>query len=197
MTTGGFGSGDGELRYPEGIALAKGSLHVVDSINNRVVVFDAATLRQKFCYGGMGSAPGQFNEPYGICAHPQVKLWRDGEGAGREAIYVADQLNHRVQAFTLDGTFVRSFGHGQRGTAPGYFSFPHGLTAWEDLLIVAEESRVQVLSVKTGQPLQVFSPPGGGILWGLCLSGRESNTSAGRGYVVNRDRSILHALKIR
>ncbi|KAI8509634.1 hypothetical protein Bbelb_120620 [Branchiostoma belcheri] len=52
---------------------------------------------QRVTFGGEGSEKGKFNGPAGITAS------EEGE------IFVADRGNHRVQVFTLQGTFVRQF----------------------------------------------------------------------------------------
>src|SRR4051812_20143441 len=49
----------------------------------------------------MGSGKGQFNHPWGIAIH---------EASGR--LYVADNNNHRVQQFDLEGNFINQFGGG-------------------------------------------------------------------------------------
>jgi 6-phosphogluconolactonase (cycloisomerase 2 family) len=78
--------------------------------NRRVVVFDADTGAYKRHWGAYGnkpddkaprarllSGPGsqQFNTPHGIAI------------SNDDLVYVADRANNRVQAFRLDGTFVK------------------------------------------------------------------------------------------
>jgi DNA-binding beta-propeller fold protein YncE len=94
--------------------------------NRRVIVFDADTGRYKRHWGAYGNKPDdaaprtrlltgpgpqQFNTPHGIA------ISRDG------TVYVADRANNRVQAFRLDGTFIKE-GYNKReskgtGTAFG------------------------------------------------------------------------------
>jgi len=60
--------------------------------------------------GGSGSGPGQFFQPAGL------SLDVDGN------LYVMDTLNHRVQRFARDGTFIDATG--ERGTGDGQFADP-------------------------------------------------------------------------
>ncbi|XP_078662567.1 tripartite motif-containing protein 2-like [Branchiostoma floridae x Branchiostoma belcheri] len=52
---------------------------------------------QKVTFGGVGIGTGQFRHPWGVTVSDE------GE------IFVADRKNHRIQVFTLQGTFVRQF----------------------------------------------------------------------------------------
>ncbi|XP_078660709.1 E3 ubiquitin-protein ligase TRIM32-like [Branchiostoma floridae x Branchiostoma belcheri] len=52
---------------------------------------------QRLTFGGEGSGPGQFNDPWGVTVSDE------GE------VFVADRGNQRIQVFTLQGTFVRQF----------------------------------------------------------------------------------------
>ncbi|CAH1274534.1 TRIM71 [Branchiostoma lanceolatum] len=52
---------------------------------------------QRVTFGGKGSGPGQFKAPRGVTVSDE------GE------IFVADSGNHRIQVFTMQGTFVRQF----------------------------------------------------------------------------------------
>ena len=86
-------------------------LFVADGYGNRrVIVFDADTGAYKRHWGAYGNRPDdsaprarvstgagaqQFNTPHGIA------ISDDG------IVYVADRANNRVQAFTLDGKFLR------------------------------------------------------------------------------------------
>jgi len=112
------GSGHGQLLYPEGLALVRGSehggssgalpsdselvvgssdrLYVVDRCNHRICVFGVSPLRYLTSFGKQGSASLEFIRPKGIAVH-----------AGY--MYVADCDNQRVQVLTLGGEFMRSF----------------------------------------------------------------------------------------
>lgn len=64
-------------------------------------------------WGSYGSGPGQFNYPYGIA------LSLDGN------VYVSDQYNYRIAAFTADGSLVTSWG--SQGHNDGQFYGTIGL----------------------------------------------------------------------
>jgi hypothetical protein len=85
--------------------------------NRRVIVFDADTGKYKRHWGAYGNKPDdkatkdrslegpgqpQFNTPHGIT------ISDDG------TVYVADRQNNRVQAFTIDGKFLKE-GYVDRG----------------------------------------------------------------------------------
>mmetsp|Transcript_23048 Transcript_23048/g.46621 ORF Transcript_23048/g.46621 Transcript_23048/m.46621 type:complete len:365 (-) Transcript_23048:36-1130(-) len=81
------GSGDGELRYPCSAAgLPGGGVAVSDSLNHRLVVFDAdgGFVRS---FGSKGSGMGELKCPYSVVV----------DGAGN--LVVADGGNSRVQVF--------------------------------------------------------------------------------------------------
>lgn len=110
---------------PSGIAVdADGSrIYVVDTgaVTNeehRVRVFDARDGRHLFDIGKRGSGPGEFNLPR------DAAIGHDG------LLYVVDGGNFRVQVFTPDGTFVRTFG--AIGRRSGQFSRPKEAAADAD-----------------------------------------------------------------
>ena len=92
-TWGTLGRGPGQFAWPTGVAVATdGLVYVTDSgfpdsgNNNRLEAF-AADGRYMGQWGGAGFAAGQFNEPAGLAAGADGKL------------YVADLGNDRVQVF--------------------------------------------------------------------------------------------------
>jgi hypothetical protein len=81
-------------------------------------------------WGYYGDEDGQFNSPEGIDVDP-IQTPQDLEGTSgvyctienwEAHVYVADTGNHRVQFFTLDGTFVGQFG--QYGDGEAEFRVP-------------------------------------------------------------------------
>jgi len=63
--------------------------------------------------GGMGSGPGEYNEPRSIAMD------------GRGNIYIADFRNYRIQKFDSYGRYIASWG--EEGDAPGQFADPCGV----------------------------------------------------------------------
>src|SRR5205085_2431661 len=107
------GTTPGAFGGPFGLALDdRGTLYVVDQLNNRVQRFAAADGTYLGGFGTGGAQPGQFRTPFGIA-------WSNG------LLFVADFGNDRVQVFRSDGTYVR--GWGTRGTAPGQFTRTTGI----------------------------------------------------------------------
>ena len=103
-----FGSGDGQFRSPDGVAVnARGQVFVTDSQNHRIQKFTGkGAFLTKF---GMG----QLTFPDGL-----------GVGASSE-VYVADTGNHRIQKFDSDGGFLLKWG--SNGFGDGQFNFPIGV----------------------------------------------------------------------
>jgi DNA-binding beta-propeller fold protein YncE len=89
---GSLGVNPGQFRRPKGVAVdAEGIVYVVDSDFNNVQMF-TSDGRGLLAVGEPGSRPGQMILPAGICAP-----------AGQRRIYVADQINRRVQIFERVG----------------------------------------------------------------------------------------------
>ena len=113
-TFGSQGTQPGEFNLPRDVAVAPdGSLYVSDTGNHRIEHLttqgEVLDVWGSFADISQGEAPpGTFYEPWGIAVSP------DG------FVYVADTWNHRVQKFTLAGTFVTQwgyFGQGESGEA--------------------------------------------------------------------------------
>ena len=66
-------------------------------------------------FGHDGTGPGDFDRAGGL-----------GHRCGGR-IYVADSCNHRIQVFSPEGKFLRSYG--KAGTGPGELSYPYDI-AW-------------------------------------------------------------------
>ena len=89
-TFGGWGTGEGELGHPRGIAVdGQGRVFIADTGNDRIVLF---TAEGEFIedWGRRGTGPGEFAAPQGIAI-------RGGE------VYVLDSGNRRVQRLTTTG----------------------------------------------------------------------------------------------
>ncbi len=82
------GTGNGQLREPDGVSIVDGRVYVMDTGNNRVQEFtESGEYRQQF--GTEGSGNGQFSKAAGIGA---AANGNDGLGT----IYVADTANNRI-----------------------------------------------------------------------------------------------------
>lgn len=110
---GGFGSEDGQLSRPGGVAIdAKGNVWVADKNNSRVQAFTSGgDFLTKF--GSPGPDDGQLKEPRAIAVDPAGNIW------------VLDTGNRRVQKFNEKGEFLAKFG--SPGIAPGQLSAAEGL----------------------------------------------------------------------
>lgn len=89
-------------------------------------------------WGKTGPGDGEFRSPYGVAVHPT-----------RDLVFISDFVDHRVQAFTVDGRFLFAFG--SKGSAPGQFHAPGRLSldSKRDLLFVPDRSnaRIQVFDL--------------------------------------------------
>jgi len=130
------------------------------------VVFDADTGAYKRHWGAYGKRPDdnapnarlltgpgsqQFNTPHGIA------ISRDG------LLYVADRANNRVQAFRLDGTFLKE-GYNKRESQGTGSAFGVALSAdpQQRFLYVADGSneRVAILDRNTLELIGSIGGPG-------------------------------------
>ncbi|MCY1021116.1 DUF6265 family protein [Pyxidicoccus sp. MSG2] len=115
------GSGPGQFRYPQGVAVNnQGDIVIADSGNNRIQVTAGApeNMRElpgkfRFTFGRRGTGKGEFEEPSGVAVD------QDGN------IYVSDAGNHRIQKFDDQGRFLATWG--ARGRKTGEFDRPMGL----------------------------------------------------------------------
>ena len=85
------GTGELQFKYPHGIDISNGVVYVAEHYGHRIHML---TTGGEFIdtFGKEGSAIGQFKYPY------DVKISPDGR------VYVADELNYRVQVFNPDWT---------------------------------------------------------------------------------------------
>ena len=126
------------LSEPSGVAIdpLSGLIYVADTGNDRIAVyiqFGHFTIFS-FEFGSSGSGPGQFNRPTNV-AYDLT--------AG--ALYVTDELNHRIQAFDTGGTFLFEFG--SQGSSFGSFESPIGIASTSNGVYVTDKmnDRVQFL----------------------------------------------------
>jgi DNA-binding beta-propeller fold protein YncE len=184
------GDSEGQFYFPGGLCVAESAqsrpdLFVCDRANHRIVVL-GTDLSWRYTIGHEGRGDGEFDGPTGV-------TMLAGE------LYVTDQGNHRVQVFAPPDRrgrmcFARAFGgdgFGRRGAgegkAPGQFTNPWDVAAVRGLLVVSDETRLQVLTPK-GVPLQVLAHTSS--CSGICAD-------AQRVWVTDSYRNRVIVLKIR
>ncbi len=98
--------------HPRDLAVAAdGSIYAADTLAHRIWHVGAQG-NVLALWGGQGSEPKAFNEPWGLAL--------DDEGR----LYVADTWNHRVQVFDAQGNVLRSWGsYGETGLGGAGASF--------------------------------------------------------------------------
>ena len=118
---GAAGSGNGQFSSPTAIAVnpSSGDIYVADSGNRRIQQFNSKGefLRK---WGSRGSGNGQFSELSDLALDAEGHVWvLEGEWDGLAQ-------GNRVQEFTAEGTFMRTFGKG--GTEAGQFVSAEAIT---------------------------------------------------------------------
>jgi DNA-binding beta-propeller fold protein YncE len=134
------GTGEGQLRYPVGIAVnPEGNIFVSEYHNHRVSIF---TLQGKFIRqnGNSGSNRGEFAQPCGMTLDCKTRN-----------LLVVEMENHRVQVCNQEGRFLRMIG--KPGNADGQFSRPSDVAVdpFSGNIIVADylNHRIQVFDSET------------------------------------------------
>ena len=141
--------GNGEDFKPSDVLIADNKLFITDIKNHRIVVFDKTTDKQLYTIGRVGSKEGELFYPTNLALGPDNYL------------YVSETGNFRVQKFTLDGKFVKSFG--KVGTGLGQFARPKGVAvdhAGRIHVVDAAFENVQIIN-GDGKLLMFYGEPGG------------------------------------
>lgn len=145
---------------PRALAFAPdGTFYVTDSGNNRVLHFRADGVYLSAWGTSSGnqpsnpnpnSAPGTFNEPWGIA------VGTDG------SVYVADTWNYRVQKFDAAGKFLTSWSSWTHQGQPETFYGPRGLAidGQGNLLVMDTGNKRVVVFDPDGNFLTQFGTPG-------------------------------------
>jgi len=110
----------GEFYSPSSIAIDDDRHRIIvsDTFTHRVQVLSSIDGSFLFEFGSEGDQPCQFNCPQGVCIDNQ----------GR--IIVADNCNHRLQAFTHEGHHISSFDCGREPPGGVAFDEHRGLIAF-------------------------------------------------------------------
>ena len=147
------GSDSAHFNNPLGVAVDAGRIYVVDKDNHRVQVFDRAThAYQATISNGWGQDNTHLRHPSDVAV----------DAAGN--IYVADQLNARVQQFNSSLAYVRTYG--TTGvpylTDDLHYNRPSGLAVAPDGSIYVTEDRGQRLLklAASGAPQWAVGLPG-------------------------------------
>jgi sugar lactone lactonase YvrE/streptogramin lyase len=133
------GEGCGRLGAIGGLAAdPQGNTYVLDTDQQLVQVFDArgASVR---CFGGRGSGAGKLYTTSGSYAASSAS---GGIAVTKDAIYVADANNNRVQRFTLTGKNPKILGKGK-------LKLPQGLAVKGKRLLVADDGNHRVVELTT------------------------------------------------
>jgi len=146
---GSTGTGNGQLRFPMGVACdASNNVYVADSGNSRVAVFNSTGTWQRNI-GTAGTGSGQMTNPYGVAVSSAGELSVSDETLNRILVYNAST-----------GAFIREFG--SFGAAAGQFNKPQMMAVdTSDRLYVADSSnnRVQKLT-NTGSVIALIGVTG-------------------------------------
>ncbi len=162
-----FGSGVGQLKGPGGIAIGpEGAAYVADSGNNRIAVFspegvflrafgegvvDGAEAPQ-VCTTATSCLPGKASAAAGGMSAPEDVAF----GPGGE-LYVADRNNSRIDVYTPEGAFLRSFGEGELAEPEGLGSGSDG-----ELYVADTGSDRVVVFMSSGGFVRAFGTSGEG-----------------------------------
>jgi DNA-binding beta-propeller fold protein YncE len=105
------GTGEGEVNGPADVAVdGDGNVFIADRLNQRIVKITADG--EFSSVGGIGNGDGQFADPYSDEYQVHDGPWGIATGPDGN-VYVADTWNHRIQVFTSDLEFVRSWGRAE------------------------------------------------------------------------------------
>src|SRR6185295_596195 len=138
------------LAFPRAAAVnSRGDIFVSEyGLTERVQRFSAQGATLERVIGRAGSGDGEFNRPEGLGIDSADRL------------YVADSCNHRIQIFSPDGKFLRSYG--SAGAGPGELSYPYDVrvdAAGNQFVCEFGNSRLQVFDAQD-KLIEVLGGPG-------------------------------------
>ena len=134
--------------------------------NRRVIVFDADTGAYKRHWGAYGNKPDDTAPNTRLLTGPGVQQFNTPHGVAvshDDIVYVADRANNRIQAFRVDGTFVKE-GYVRRESQGTGSAFGVALSAdpQQRFLYVADGSneRIAILDRNTLELIGQIGRPG-------------------------------------
>lgn len=116
-----------------------GNIWVVNTENARILKLDSEG-EVVFEFGEYGTGEDQLDTPNGICIVDDF-------------MYIADEFNHRVQVFNLEGEYQKSY-----PTGPN--SYPQDIVVKDSAIYVTLTwyNCIQKISIETGEVAQTFAP---------------------------------------
>ncbi|KJU86726.1 FG-GAP repeat-containing protein [Candidatus Magnetobacterium bavaricum] len=142
------GAGDGQFRYPFGVAVdTSGNVYTTNGNGNggnSIQVFSSIGVFITR-WGSYGSNDGQFIAPYGVAV--------DASGN----VYVADSVNNRIQKLSSKGDFITKW---NSGIAGGFYA-PCGVAvdASGNVYVAdTDNNRIQKFAPSTGSCTYTISP---------------------------------------
>ncbi|KXS44340.1 MAG: NHL repeat protein [Candidatus Frackibacter sp. T328-2] len=141
--------GTDKLKRPTGLAVSnkKDWLYVVDTIKNKVYVYNTNDYELVKEFGERGGEDGELNYPVDVFVR-------------NNKLYISDSMNFRIEIFDLDGNFITKFGH--LGDGSGDFARPKGVAVDSDghiYVVDALFGAVQIFNEK-GQLLMTLGREG-------------------------------------
>ncbi|MDH3469524.1 MAG: hypothetical protein OES26_27175 [Gammaproteobacteria bacterium] len=133
---------------PGDVAIVADRLYVTDMKHHRIEVLDKHTGETLFDFAEAGSKTGELYYPTNLAVSEDQHL------------YITDTGNFRVEKYTLDGQYVRSYG--EIGTGFGSFARPKGVSLDRNgfmYVVDAAFENVQIFDSE-GNLLLFFGGPG-------------------------------------
>lgn len=132
---------------PADVAVTRDRLYIADVKKHKIHVLDRLSGKYLKAFDGSGSKESAIHHPTNL-------------DIADDKLYVSDTSNFRVQQFTLDGKYIRSYG--SVGSELGKFARPKGVAVDRDKRIYVVDAafeNVQLLR-DDGKLLMFFGSPG-------------------------------------
>ena len=163
------------VKLSEPVALEKNGdkLFVVDTDENKVVVFNAADGSYAFAFGESGNTAGKFDSPNDIVS--------DGKGN----LYIADLENNRVNIYSNDGIFKNEIKVPNKN--------PYKLSYSDNKLYILDESKEQIYVYNVEDNVLKSFPLGRFIPGAQILS--IASTSGGFLFLFNENNGVAYIFR--